>query len=344
MKLRVGVIGTGRRGKDHLRQLARRDDVKVVAVCDILREVAEEASKIGGDSHVYTDYREMLDKEELDAVVIATPAPVHADPAVAALERGLHIMCEKPLAWSLRDALRIVDAAGKAGVLAETGYQSRHNPAVELALKRLGSSGVALVRGYYYHTIPLVDSIRDVRTGGGQIFDQATHLIDLSRVFAGNVARVYSRYTLNARSREELNNWDGYAVTFEYESGAVGNFSSTYALFLGHGEAPTLDIIGREILLRFAGDKLIVVTPKGREEFGQKTEGFTVTTDIIGDFVTAVAREDRSLIKSPPEDAIHSLATTIASNLSAQTGEIVSPGKLIERARGGEEIPALKED
>lgn len=343
MKSRIGIIGTGRRGKDHIRQLVKRDDVVVTAVCDIVREVAEEAARIAGAPRIYVDYREMLDKETLDAVIVATPAPVHAGPAVLALQKGLNVMCEKPLAWSLRDALRIVDAAQASRGLCEVGYQYRHNPAVGIALERLGGSGIALVRGFYYHTVPLVESIKDVRTGGGQIFDQVTHLIDLSRVFAGDVVKVYSRYTRNARGPEEFNNWDGYAVTYEYKSGAVGNFSSTYALFLGHGEPPTLDIIGREVLVRFAGSKLIVVTPKGREEFGPETEGFTVTTDIIGDFVTAVATGDRSLIKSPPGDAINSLAATIAANLSAQTGQIISTDELIERARSGEEVPALLE-
>lgn len=343
MKLRMGVIGTGRRGKEHLRQLAKRQDVYVVAICDIVPEVAKEAAAITG-SRIYLDYREMLEKEDMDAVVVATPAPVHADPTVLALEAGMSVMCEKPLAWSIKDALRIVDAAAAADGLCETGYQWRHNPLLPDVQERLAGSGIALLRGVWYHTVPLVDSIKDVKTGGGQIFDQSTHIIDLSRVFAGNVTNLYSAYTLNARSREEFDNWDGYSVTMNYSSGAVGSFASTYALFLGHGEPVTLDIVGREILVKFLGDKVVIVTPDGREELGSEMKGFTARADIIGDFVKAVASGDKSLIKSPPSDSVLSLATTIAANLSATTGEIVSPADLIARARAGEELPAVMVD
>ena len=343
MKVRVGVIGTGRRGKQHLRQLAKKQDVEVPAICDILPDVAAEAAKIA-NSHSYLDYREMLDKEELDAVVVATPAPVHADPTVLALEAGMAVMCEKPLAWSLKDALRIVEAAKRTGQICETGYQWRHNPLLPVAMEHLGDSGIALVRGVWYHTVPLVESIRDVSTGGGQIFDQSTHIIDLARVFAGDVTSLYAAYTLNARSKADFDNydnWDGYAVTMNYESGAVGSFGSTYALFLGHGEPVTLDIVGSEILVKVLGEKIIVITPDGRQELGSDMEGFTAQSDIMGNFVKAVATQDRALVKSPPADSVKSLATTTAANLSAKTGQIVSPDELIRRAGEGEEVPAI---
>ena len=346
MKLRIGVIGTGRRGKDHLRRLAEMDNVEVTAICDILPDVAAEAAKIG-NSRAYLDYREMLEQEKLDAVVVATPTPVHGDPTVLALEAGLAVMCEKPLAWTLKDALRIVDAADRTGQICETGYQWRHDPSIPEALERLGDSGIALVRGTWYHTVPLVDSIRDVKTGGGQVFDQSTHTMDLARLFAGDVKMLYGAYTLNARSKADFDNhdnWDGYAVTMQYASGAVGSFAGTYALFLGHGEPVVLDIVGSEILIKFLGDKVVVVTPDGREELGLEMEAFTAQSDIMGDFVKAVQSGDRSFIKSPPADSIKSLATTIAANLSAQTGDLISPEALIARARAGEDIPAVRLD
>lgn len=343
MKLKVGVIGTGRRGKEHLRQLLKKQDVVVPAICDILPDVATEAAEIA-NSRSYLDYREMLYKEELDAVVVATPAPVHVDPTILALEAGIAVMCEKPLAWSLKDALRIVEAAERTGQICETGYQWRHNPLLRVALERLGNSGIALVRGVWYHTIPLVESIRDVATGGGQIFDQSTHIIDLARIFAGDVTSLYAAYTLNARTKadfDDYDNWDGYAVTMQYTSGAVGSFGSTYALFLGHGEPVTLDIVGSKILIKVLGEKIVVVTPEGKQELGADMEDFTAQSDIMGDFVKAVAIRDRSFVKSPPADSVKSLATTIAANLSAKTGEIVSPADLINRARAGEELPAV---
>jgi predicted dehydrogenase len=335
--LKAGFIGLGRRGGEHYRRLQQRSDVEVVAVCDIDEAVRKKA---GSEIRFYTDYRDLLDKEELDLVVVATPARCHADHAVGALEAGAHVLCEKPLAWSLVEAWRIVDAAEKAKGICETGYQWRHNPTVAVARKALSGSGIALTRGVYYHTVPLVDSIRDKNTGGGQIFDQATHLIDLARLFAGNVREVYARYTLNARSASEFDNWDGYAVTMGFDSGAVGSFASTYALFLGHGQAPTLDVIGREVLVRFEGDRLTVTTPNGKKEYGPKSADFTAQADIHSDFIAA-ARGNRDLAMAPPADALRSLATTIAANLSARTGEVVDPEALISRARDGEDVSVV---
>ncbi|NLK07541.1 MAG: Gfo/Idh/MocA family oxidoreductase [Firmicutes bacterium] len=343
MALKIGVIGTGRRGTYHLNRLTQVEKVEVAAVCDILPDAAYKAGQIA-NTKVYLDYKEMLSKEKLDGVLVATPASVHVEPTVLALQAGIAVMCEKPLAWTLNDALRIVAAAEQTDTICETGYQWRHNPLLAAVKERLGGSGIALVRGLWYHTVPLVDSIRDVKTGGGQIFDQSTHIVDLARLFAGDVETLFAAYTLNACTKADFDNhdnWDGYALTLHYSSGAVGSFAGTYALFLGHGEPIVLDIIGREILVKFFGSQVVIVTPHGKDELGQAMEGFTAQTDIIGNFLKAIETGDRSYIKSPPADSIKTLAATIGANISAQSGRLIRPADLIARAQAGEVIAAV---
>ena len=116
-KIRIGMIGIGGMGGHHFGCLIRNPRMEVVATCDIIRERAENAAKQIGlaDEHVYTDFKEMIDNEELDAIDIATPNYWHSIIAVYALDRGLHVFCEKPDAVSVEEATKMKDAAERNG-------------------------------------------------------------------------------------------------------------------------------------------------------------------------------------------------------------------------------------
>jgi predicted dehydrogenase len=334
--LKVCIVGFGRRGLYYFRKLQDRTDSRVVAVCEVRGGMLPLLPN--QDIRLYSDYDSMLEHEKMDFLIVATPPRSHRDIVVKALLSGFHVLCEKPLAWDLVDAWDIVRAVEKTGLFCEVGYQLRHHPGLSRASSALRDSGIALVRGHYYHSIPLVDSIRDKTTGGGQVFDQLTHLIDLGRLFAGEITTVFARYTLNARERCEMNNWDGYSLTTEFQSGAVGSFASTYALFLGHGDLPTLDVVGRDTLVRLEGDRLLIAKPDLTEVYGGLHGGFDADHDIVGSFIDAICSGRPEKIKSPPADAMNTLAACIAANLSARAGVPVSTSDILERAAIGERI------
>ena len=112
-KLKVGIIGTGM-GRLHMEGYSKDPRVKIFAICDINRKEAEEFARKYKVQYVFTDYEKMLDMEEIDFVSIATPNYLHAPISIAALKKGKHVLCEKPMATSFKDAKAMVEAAEKA--------------------------------------------------------------------------------------------------------------------------------------------------------------------------------------------------------------------------------------
>ena len=121
--MRIGFIGAGAIAVRHLEILAGRE-VVIAAVCDRDQERAR-AAAAGHGAAVHSDWTMMLEQERLDAVMVCTPPAGHAEPAVAALARGLAVYVEKPLARGLADATAIAEAHAAAGVVCAVGYQWR---------------------------------------------------------------------------------------------------------------------------------------------------------------------------------------------------------------------------
>jgi predicted dehydrogenase len=125
-KLRLGAIGVGNRGRLNLGALR---DEEITALCDVDAVFLESArAEVAPAARTYRDYREMLEKEELDGVVVSTPDHHHAAATALALRRGLHVYCEKPLAHSLHEVRALVDLARSAKVVTQVGTQIHAHP------------------------------------------------------------------------------------------------------------------------------------------------------------------------------------------------------------------------
>ena len=136
-KLRAAVIGTGM-GRYHMEAYARNPKVDLVAVCDLNGPEAQEFATKFGAERVFTDWREMYELD-LDLVSIAVPNNLHAEMTVAALERGFHVLCEKPMATKLEDARRMVETAERVGkrlmIHMSLRYQGAHQHLKSLVAK-----------------------------------------------------------------------------------------------------------------------------------------------------------------------------------------------------------------
>jgi predicted dehydrogenase len=129
--VRIGVIGVGHLGQHHARLLASMDGVDLVGVCDVNRARADEiGTKFGAPA--FSDSRELLGR--VDAVTVAVPTVVHLDVGLPFLEAGVATLIEKPIASSVADADRLVEAAEHGGAMLATGHTERFNPAVAAAL------------------------------------------------------------------------------------------------------------------------------------------------------------------------------------------------------------------
>ena len=151
-KVRIGVIGTGAIAKyRHLPEYAAREDVEIVAVCDIIEAKAQKMAARYGVKKVYTDYKKMIAEEKLDAVSICIPNYLHAEVTIAALEKDLHVLVEKPMATSLAESQKMINTAKKRGKVLMVGQNQRLAPLHVLAKKIIDSGMLGKV--YTFRTV-----------------------------------------------------------------------------------------------------------------------------------------------------------------------------------------------
>lgn len=193
--LRVGLIGAGGIGRTHLASYDRVREAQIAAVVDIDEEIARNAAQQVG-AQAFASVEQMLEQTELDAVDICTPPSAHLEAALPAIERGLHVLCEKPLAHHPDAARKMVHAAEKKGVHLMTAFCHRFHPPI-VALKKLIEAGdigeVVMFRNRFAGPFKGVEdrwfSHKEV-AGGGVLMDTSVHSIDLFRFLVGEVTRV----------------------------------------------------------------------------------------------------------------------------------------------------------
>lgn len=186
--LRVAVIGVGEMGRNHARVFSEMPEVNLVAVADLNMAAARAAARFKG-VEAYDDFDRMLDEARPEAVTIAVPTSLHAEVAAKVIERGIHVMLEKPIALTVEQARQIIQHAVAHGSRLAVGHVERFNPAVR-ALKKLLQSG-QLGRTFQVCTRrqgPYPARIRDV----GVTIDLAVHDLDIIRFITG--AEVSSLY------------------------------------------------------------------------------------------------------------------------------------------------------
>jgi predicted dehydrogenase len=200
MTLRVAVIGAGSMGRNHARVLADNPDVKLVGLADINFEAAIEASRRFGGL-AYADYKLLLDEQKPDAAIIAVPTVHHLEVALQVLERKIHLLIEKPLAFTLEEGETIIAAAKEADVKLMVGHIERFNPAV-IALKQHLTEG-ELGRVFQLDARrqgPFPPRVIDV----GVVIDLAVHDLDVMRYVTGaEIIRVYAETERRIHSRRE---------------------------------------------------------------------------------------------------------------------------------------------
>lgn len=223
-KLRVGVIGGGF-GRNHILAYQVCDDVEVAAFCQRTRAGAE---KIAGEFHipnVFTDYRDLLRMKELDAVSIATPPHLHAPIALEAFARGLHVLCEKPLAMSCNEAEDMLAAAQAAKRVHMIAFNFRFIPAL-CRMKELMDEGYLGERIFHLDAswmsesriasgAPLGWRHNKETAGMGVLGDTGVHLIDLVRWLAGDFTKVSGHATIFNKERRLADGSGSAAVTVE---------------------------------------------------------------------------------------------------------------------------------
>ncbi len=273
--IRIAIIGTGRRGWAHLAILRTLPQYQVVALADPTAANLDRAAGLAPGAQTYSDYRKLLDeRQDIDAVVVITPSFLHAEVTLAALNRGLPVLCEKPMATNVEDANRMIEASRQAGKLLYIGFQKRLVPATAkmhelIAAGEIGT--VEFVSGNLFrgdwnpqswkYTDPATGVATNWRyltfTEGSALLEDGIHEIDsLNWMIHSRVARVMASGGNNVyKQRETI---DNAAIVVEYESGVRLTFD--FCLF-GQNAGPgsrRMVIIGSEGVIQPEDGKVAI--------------------------------------------------------------------------------------
>ncbi len=266
---KIGIIGCGgiANGK-HMPNLAKIENVEMVAFCDIIEEKAIEAKEKYGtpNSKVYTDYKQLLSDKEIDIVHVCTPNRSHSFITVDALEAGKNVMCEKPMAINSAEAQKMLDAYHKSGKKLTIGYQTRQRLNAKYLKSAIEHGEIGEV--YYANAIAIRRRavptwgvfLNEYEQGGGPLIDIGTHALDLTLWLMNNykpkmvVGKTFRKLADNIGdgTGNAWGDWDPEKFTVEdsafgfiiMENGAVVNLESAWALNYAEPKEATCILCG----------------------------------------------------------------------------------------------------
>jgi predicted dehydrogenase len=244
-RIGIAIIGCGGITlQNHLPGLALCPQTRVVALCDSDSATLQRASQQCGVTACYTDYHELLKRDDVTAAIIATPNVVHAPIALAAIQAGKHVLCEKPLAMNSGEALEMFRAAEAARVRHMTAFTYRFVPAFRY-LSHLVKSG-AIGQPYHLRVQRFQDwgqrnlGWRQVArlAGSGELGDMLSHRLDYAHVLMGQikslVADLHRFHDVREGQASDLEDW--VAIIARFTNAATGVFEST-KVATGRGES-----------------------------------------------------------------------------------------------------------
>ena len=344
-RLRLGLIGTGSIATSaHLPAIAALPDlVELVAVADIRTEIAEAVGRSAG-AFVHADFRDLLARDDIDAVDICTPEFLHADQVVAAAEAGKHVLCEKPIAASLADADAMIAACERAGVTLMVAHSRRFTPRyrrMHAALARIGEVRFFRENERRPSAFPSApdDAVpvwtppsgkvtalpwtRDAAYTRGAAMTNAVHEMDLMRWFIGREPEAVfaeSRIADPAASTPDV-----ISILVRFEGGATGATEIVNRLPPDHPVYHMTEVVGTSGTLRALDDELapVSVTTAGTTtrpgNWGTLLHVHAAYVEELRAFAEAVLAESAAPLA--PRAARQAIAMSLAAVESSETGQ-----------------------
>lgn len=335
MAVKVGFVGVGGIARRHLNEANSNPEVEMVGYCDVTVERAQQAAEQYG-GNAYADFVELYDEEKPDAIIICTPPFAHGDIEEEACRRGIHFFVEKPVAVNMELANRVARAVRDSGVIAQVGYMFRCSPPLIKVKELLKKYTPAMIQAHYYMPgLPSPPWWPKMELGGGQLIEQATHMLDLGRFLAGDVASVAGA---TATTHDWTNVPEGYepegllrycanmeipdttGLVMQYENGAMGTLSCSLVPQAAWDVG--FKVVAAGLLVTIEGANASWV---GDEE-GEMKAPDDWATYVQKDFISAVVEGRPAGI--PYDEGVKSLAVSIAGYKSVERGG--APVKLSE--------------
>jgi predicted dehydrogenase len=327
--LEAGLIGAGWIAERHIAVLDESADVHVAAVCDTDLDRAQKVAGPRG-ARAYERWQEMLERQPLDVVWVCTPPLHHGDPSIEALNRGIHVYLEKPLARDIASGLAIVEADSASDAICAVAYQWHALDLLDELRARVAGQEVGLMVGRNFG--PTVGRPWFVARsqGGGQIFERASHHIDLQRAIGGDVARVSAAagsVALAGAAPAQPSGPDAIehvgSLVLHFASGALGAIHTAWT----HACQPqsySLEVIATDATLRLN---------LGPDEFWLRGQATSRAVDLpsvdpfarsIRRFLDAVRLGDLGRVACTTADALGTLRVAVACERALASGETVA--------------------
>ena len=238
-RINIAVIGTGRMGSVHVRNLARLiPEANLVAVCDIRLAVAQAVADECGISRVVRDYRDLLADHSIEAILIATTTSTHSGILNDVAAAGKHIFCEKPLALDLPGIDAGLLAVQEAGVKLQVGFNRRFDKSFQRvhAIVHSGEIGRPCIFRITNRD-PELPAMEFLRESGGMFLDMTIHDFDMARFQVGEVEEVYAfGNVLVAPELTAINDIDTDIVTLRFADGTVGAIDNSRQAVYGYDQ------------------------------------------------------------------------------------------------------------
>ena len=313
---RIGIVGAGGIAGRHLGVLTSFPDVAVVAVADTDHaRAAALAAPLGATAFDSVDA--MLNDVTLDALFICVPPFAHGPAERAAIAAGLPFFVEKPLTADLATAEAIAAEVKAAGLITAVGYHWRYLEPVDAARRALGDAVPQLMTGFWLDQTPPPAWWGRQAQSGGQVVEQATHLIDTLRLLAGGISAVYAQGNhLTRAGYPDLDVTTASAATLTFASGAVASLASTCLLKWNHRIG--LHLYGDGVAIELTDHDVMIDTGNGRVPV--QASGDPVWRE-DRDFIDAV-RGKPNQIRTSYGEALETHRVALALARSMQTGEV----------------------
>ena len=336
--MRVALIGVGSIAAMHLRNLLRMPEADVVALADIdlsripvtLRRAAAAQTPPAEPPTIETfdDAGRMLAAVAPDAVFVTLPPFAHGEVEYQCIEAGVPMLVQKPVGLDMPTVRGIERAVAERGLITAVGYQTRYSQAADTALALLADRTVGMAIGTYLGGMPRTPWWRVQAQSGGQVVEQATHVVDLQRYLVGEIESIHTAAATRLMTdAPNLDINDVSAATFRFANGAVGTLLNTCGLNGVPGEPwdHGLTIVARDLSLWVWTDGGRIARPGEVREITNSTDSKYLLDEA---FVRAVRSGDPSGIRSTYADAVLTLQATLAIEESARTGAPVCPADL----------------
>jgi predicted dehydrogenase len=317
--VRFGLVGAGAIAQAYAQAFSQTTVAKLVAVADCRREAAEKMADAAA-CRAFTDAETMADEVELDAVIVCTPPSTHRDVCCALMERGIHVLCEKPLAISSSDAEEMIAAAEARGLHFTMASKFRYVADVQRA-KELIAEGivgeVVLFENVFTGRVDMSTRWNSdpAIAGGGVLIDNGTHSVDVTRFCLGELAEVQA---MEGNRIQLLPVEDTAKMFVRSAAGVLGSIDLSWSVskelpyFIAvYGSQGTILVGWRESKYRRAGDADWTV-------FGGGYDKFAAFRGQIENFA-GVVRGEESLVVTP-EDALASVQVIEAAYRSLARG------------------------